>query len=127
MLGPRHYCAAIEDTHAFFYRLVVLLAWAGWRLSEPLRLVLTGDGGTWIWNYVERLRQLGVEVVEILDIYHAREHLWEVAHAVLGTGVRGHQWGEEMATALKEKGPAPVLQALQALRPRGYNQKESAP
>ena len=91
VLGPRHYCAAIEDTHAFFYRLVVLLAWAGWRLSEPLRLVLTGDGGTWIWNYVERLRQLGVEVVEILDIYHAREHLWEVAHAVLGTGVRGHQ------------------------------------
>ena len=32
-----------------------------------------------------------------------------------------------MATVLKEKGPAPVLQALQALRPRGHNQKESAP
>ena len=125
VLGPRHYCAAIEDAQAFFYRLVVLLVWAGWRRSDPVRLVLTGDGGTWIWNYVERLRQLGVEVVEILDIYHAREHLWEVAHAVLGTGVRAHQWGQEMATVLKEKGPDPVLQALQALRPRGHNQKET--
>ena len=87
-------------------------------------LVLTGDGGTWIWNDVERLRQLGVEVVQILNISHAREHLWEVAHAVLGTGVRGHQWGAQMATALKEQGPGPVRQALQALRPRGHNQTE---
>ena len=29
-----------------------------------------------------------------------------------------------MATVLKDKGPDPVLQALQALRPRGHTQKE---
>lgn len=124
LLGPRSYCAAIEEVDDFFYRIVVLLACAGWRRSQPLRLVLTGDGGPWIWTCAQRLRALGIEVVEILDIYHAREHLWEVAHAVLGTGVDGYQWGDEMARKLKEKGPAPVLQALQALNPRGQDQQD---
>lgn len=36
----------------------------------------------------------------------------------------GHQWRDEMARKLKEKGPAPVLQALQALNPRGHDQQE---
>src|SRR5438445_321937 len=46
-------------------------------------VVVLGDGAVWIWNLAAD--HFG-ERVEIVDFYHAAEHLWEVANAVYGTG-----------------------------------------
>jgi len=66
----------------------------------------------WIWARADRLRGEAVDVTEILDIYHIREHIWTVAHAVLGTGARSRESGESLAGAVLEHGAAPVLEAL---------------
>ena len=101
-----------------------MLITAGWRRGQPLRLILVGDGGPWIWGLADRLQQLGIEVLQILDIYHAREHIWKVAHQVLGSGLKAHQWADTLSTALKDQGAAPVLQALRRLHPRRPNGKD---
>jgi hypothetical protein len=42
-------------------------------------VVVLGDGAPWIWNLAAE--QFGTRT-EILDFYHATEHLWTVAHAL---------------------------------------------
>ena len=44
--------------------------------------VVLGDGAPWIWNLAEKLKNR----VEILDWYHATEHVGEVARALYGEG-----------------------------------------
>ena len=124
VLGPRSYCAAIEEVGDFFLRLLVLLIGAGWRRGTPLRLALVGDGGPWIWSCADRLRQLGIHVVEILDIYHAREHITAVA-AVYRDPQHARRWAAELSEAIATEGAAPVLAALQRLRPRSEANKET--
>ncbi len=48
-------------------------------------IVLLSDGAEWIASVRSLLFDgLGVRVVHILDLRHAEEHLWEVAHLCLG-------------------------------------------
>lgn len=125
VVGPHTYCAAIQDAEAFFPRLLALLRQARWEPGQALRLVLAGDGGPWIWGYVPRLRGLGIEVQEILDLYHAREHVWTVAHAVFGEGTLPSQfWGETVAAQLAADGGAALLDNLRLLQPRGSRAKD---
>ena len=46
----------------------------GW--SRALQKVVMGDGAEWIWNLVG---QHFSDALQIVDLYHARQHLWEVA------------------------------------------------
>ena len=51
------------------------------------QVVLLGDGATWILPRLETLfTQPGVEVIAIVDFFHAAEHLAEVATALYGPG-----------------------------------------
>lgn len=57
--------------------------------------------------------------MEILDYIHASQHVWDLAGAVFGTGTfAAHAWAEPLCIALKEEGPAPLLSALDRLRPK---------
>src|SRR6516164_6696728 len=68
------YTGAIETAEEFGKRLY-LEAWnRGW--SHAAKKVLIGDGAEWIWNLAE-LHFPGA--VQIVDLYHARQHLWELA------------------------------------------------
>jgi len=68
------YTGAIETAQEFGRRLYVEAWKRGW--SRAQKKVLIGDGAEWIWN-------LAVEhfpsAIQIVDLYHARQHLWEVA------------------------------------------------
>lgn len=46
-------------------------------LAKAARVLVIGDGGVWIWNIAED-RFEGAE--QRLDLFHAKEHLWSVAH-----------------------------------------------
>jgi hypothetical protein len=62
------------------------LAWAcmhGCGLDNARQSVLLGDGIPWIWNH---LGPLADEAVQILDWYHAKEHLAALAQALAGEG-----------------------------------------
>jgi hypothetical protein len=79
-------------------------------LQADLVLVVA-DGAAWIWNLVGK-RFKGAR--EVLDFYHAAEHLWTVANTVFGAGTtQARQWAEPLITQLKEGQGAEVIQKLE--------------
>jgi hypothetical protein len=68
------YTGAIETAEEFGKRIYVE-AWSrGW--SRAQTKVVMGDGAEWIWNLAE---QHFPGAVQIVDLYHARQHLWDLA------------------------------------------------
>jgi hypothetical protein len=68
------YTGAIEPADEFGKRLY-LEAWnRGW--SRALKKVVIGDGAEWIWNDADADFPGAIQIV---DLYHAREHLWQLA------------------------------------------------
>jgi hypothetical protein len=68
------YVAAIEGAEEFGLRLYTEAWRRGWSRAE--RKVVLGDGAVWIWNLA---RQHFPGSIEIVDLYHARQHLWELS------------------------------------------------
>jgi len=68
------YTGAIETAEDFGKRLYREAWTRGWSRAR-LRVVM-GDGAEWIWN-LAALHFPGA--ILIVDLYHARQHLWEVA------------------------------------------------
>jgi hypothetical protein len=68
------YAGAIETAEEFGKR-IYLEAWnRGWNRAQ--NKVVMGDGAEWIWNLAA---QHFPGAVQIVDLYHAREHLWDLA------------------------------------------------
>ena len=68
------YTGAIETAEQFGKR-IYLEAWnRGWSRAE--KKVVMGDGAEWIWNLAD---QHFPGAIQIVDLYHARQHLWELA------------------------------------------------
>ena len=68
------YTGAIETAEEFGKR-IYLEAWnRGW--SRAQKKVVIADGAEWIWNNAD---QHFPGAIQIVDLYHSRQHLWEVA------------------------------------------------
>jgi hypothetical protein len=68
------YTGAIETADEFGKR-IYREAWnRGWNRAE--KKVVTADGAEWIWN---QAKLHFPRAIQIVDLYHAREHLWELA------------------------------------------------
>ena len=67
------YTGAIETAEEFGKRIYVEAWNRGW--SRAKKKVVMGDGAEWIWNLAE---QHFPGAVQIVDLYHARQHLWEL-------------------------------------------------
>ena len=68
------YLGAIETAEEFGKR-IYREAWnRGWSRAE--KKVVIADGAEWIWNLTD---QHLPSAIQIVDIYHAREHLWGIA------------------------------------------------
>lgn len=71
--GSTTYTGAIETAEEFGKRLY-LEAWnRGWNRAQ--KKVVIGDGAEWIWNLADPYFPGAVQIV---DLYHARQHLWEL-------------------------------------------------
>ena len=68
------YTGAVETAEEFGRRLYREAGKRGW--SRALLQVVMGDGAEWIWN-LAALHFPGA--MQIVDLYHARQHLWELA------------------------------------------------
>jgi hypothetical protein len=73
-LDSTTYTGAIETAEEFGKRIYVEAWKRGWSRAE--KKVVMGDGAEWIWNLAE---QHFPSAVQIVDLYHARQHLWELA------------------------------------------------
>ena len=74
ILDSTTYTGAIETAEEFGKRLYVEAWRRGWRRAQ--KKVVMGDGAEWIWNLAE---QHFPGAVQIVDLYHARQHLWDLA------------------------------------------------
>ena len=79
-------------------------------------VVVLGDGARWIWELAAE--QFGPQRTEIVDYYHATEHVWSVARALFGESPeQTDTWAEAWCIDLLEHGPQPWLTALRGLEP----------
>jgi len=54
-----------------------------------------GDGASWIWNIADGHFYRATQIV---DLYHARAHYWNVARAVFGDSKKKlNRWTEQPA------------------------------
>jgi hypothetical protein len=68
------YTGAIETAEEFGKRIDLEALKRGWRRAK--KKVVIGDGAEWIWTLVA---EHFPDAIQIVDLYHARQHLWEVA------------------------------------------------
>jgi hypothetical protein len=68
------YTGAIETAVEFGQRIYREALQRGW--SRAQKKVVIGDGAEWIWNLVA---EHFPGAIAIVDLYHARQHLWAVA------------------------------------------------
>jgi len=68
------YTGAIETAEEFGKR-IYLEAWKR-GCSRAQKKVVMGDGAEWIWNIAQ---QHFPGAIQIVDLYHARQHLWDLA------------------------------------------------
>ena len=68
------YTAAIETAEEFGNRIYAEAWKRGWSRAE--KKVVIGDGAGWIWNIAA---QHFPAAIQIVDLYHARQHLWDLA------------------------------------------------
>jgi len=79
------------------------------------RHVVLGDGAPWIWNLTE---ELFPGAIQIVDIFHAKGHLWDVAKAIYGPGNElGEHWAKQRRDELDEGKISAILAALRAHAP----------
>ena len=67
------YTGAIEIAAEFSRRIYTEAHQRGW--SRAQKKVVMGDGADWIWNISQ---EQFPGAIEIVDLYHARQHLWEL-------------------------------------------------
>ena len=68
------YTGAIETAEEFGKRIYLEAYQRGW--EHAAKKVVLADGAEWIWNLAD-LHFSGA--IQIVDLYHARQHLWELA------------------------------------------------
>ncbi len=81
---------------------------------EPLadRLVFISDGAPWIANWIHAAYP---KASQILDYYHAKEHLGQFAVAYFSENQLASEWIEQVGEQLLEQGIAPVIDSIQSL------------
>jgi len=83
-------------------------------LGRAQWILVLGDGAAWIWN-VAADRWANAE--ELLDFYHASEHLWELARA-LYPEAEVQEWVESRLHELRHGQEEKFLAEIKRLKPR---------
>ena len=77
----------------------------------PRRVVL-GDGAPWIWNFAD---EHFPDAVQIVDTFHAKGHVFEVAKAIYGSGNEvGERWAKQRREELDAGRVDDVIGALRS-------------
>ncbi len=111
--GSLQYVSQRTALGDFGRRLYALAVQAG--LSRATQVVVLGDGARWLWRLVE---EHFPGAVQIVDVWHAQEHVWEVAQAVFGRSTpEGIAWATQGCTWLVQGEIEALVQAIAALPP----------
>ncbi len=84
-------------------------------LERAHQLVALGDGATWIWHLVA---EHFPGAVQIVDLWHAKEHVWKVARAVFGANTpEAAAWAEHACSLLVEGKIEDLVEEIVVLPP----------
>jgi len=84
-------------------------------LSQAKQVVILGDGAPWIWKLAS---EHFPDAVQIVDLYHAQEHVWQVARAVYGPQTEAAElWAKEACDLLVHGKIEALVAAIAALPP----------
>ncbi len=105
------YVGAIETSEAFGFRMYTEAWRRGWEWA--LLKVILGDGAVWIWNEAD-LHFPGA--IQIVDLYHARQHLWGIAGSLHPHDLAAKQgWMPPMKSLLDGGQIEPLVARLRAI------------
>jgi len=114
------YTGAIEPVEAFGQRMYQEAKRRG--VGWAKEVCVLGDGALWIWNIAD---EQFYGATQIVDLYHAREHYWNVAKACFSQNKdRQHQWAEDRRKELDDGNVEDVIDAIKILsRVRGHDKE----
>jgi hypothetical protein len=102
------YAGAIETAELFGRRIYQEAMRRG--MESAGETVVIGDGAPWIWNIAD---EQFYGATQIVDLFHAREHYWNVARACFGQNKdKLHQWTKERCKELDDGRPEEVIEAI---------------
>ena len=111
------YVGAIESAEVFGSRIYAEAVRRGLRQAQ--KVVVLGDGGSWIWGIAAQCFPWATETV---DLYHAREHLANLGKLVYGpTSTEAKQWASARSEQLDDGDVEAVVTSMKRLRPRQNN------
>jgi hypothetical protein len=115
------YVGAIETAEAFGPRLYAEAVRRG--VQRAAQVIVLGDGAPWIWG-------LAAEhfpgAIQIVDLYHAREHLAALGKLLYGPGrAETTKWTAARSERLDAGEIEQIVAALGRLRPRGQEAQEA--
>jgi hypothetical protein len=116
--GRISYSAYVEDCEATGRRMYAEAQRRG--AGHADRIAVLGDGAQWIWN---QAAEHFPGAWEIVDWYHATEHLWQVANTLFPQGsAQARAWEQSWETQLWEGN---VKAVITQLRQRLYQGRRS--
>ncbi len=116
------YVGAIETAEVFGARIYAEAISRG--LDRAQKVCVIGDGAPWIWNIAD---EQFYGATQIIDLYHAREHYWNVARATFGSDeAKINPWTDKRRHELNQGKVEQVLEAIKNLSPLSEEAKEVA-
>lgn len=107
------YVGAIETAEAFGIRIYAEAIRRG--VTRAAKVVVLGDGAHWIWGIAE---EHFYGAIQIVDLYHAREHLAVIAKIVYGANaIKSKEWMEARREQLDAGDVEAVIASMRRLRP----------
>jgi hypothetical protein len=113
------YVGAIESPEPFGNRLFAEALRRGLEMAQKVCVI--GDGAPWIWNLAD---EHFWGAIQIIDLYHAREHYWKVARAIFGSDWKAlNLWTEKRKKELDRGKVEKVMEAIGSLCPSTAEQQ----
>src|SRR5579863_670708 len=114
VLSQRGYAATrqgVEALSAHLYREALARG-----LGQAQLVLVIADGALWIWNLA---KDRFPDARQQLDLFHAEEHLWAVAHDLYGRGTPEAQaWVAPLLQQIRDDQTVAVIVSLAELKPR---------
>ena len=118
--GSTTYVGAIETAESFGPRIYAEAVRRGLRQAQ--KTIVLGDGGVWIWGIATLYFPFAIQIV---DVFHAREHLADLSKAVFGTNTaKAKDWATARSNELDEGDVEAVLAEMNLLSPQQENARE---
>jgi hypothetical protein len=118
--GSTTYVGAIETSEEFAGRIFAEAIRRGIRRAD--KTIVLGDGALWIWNLAD---EHFPGAIQIVDLYHAREHLGELAKVLYGPGTpKAKAWADLRIVELDAGNVEKVISSMNRVRPSTTAQQD---